>query len=456
MKKAWLLIAVIAIVSCKNETPIDYAIISGKITNATTSEATIYGVIDRDFRKKLTLEENGSFKDTLKAGSYLFSQGRNKTPLYVSAGDNITINFDAKDFKNSLTLSGKGSQASVYLIAKGGTEKELMGSGTGVYVKEEAEYKSIFLAIKVAQEKLLSEASGISDDFVAKEKRNIKYAYLEKLNRYQLYHSHYAKKKNFEPSKQFLSELETLKYDNEEDFNFSTSYKSLVTNHYQKKAGELAKTASIDRGLAMLKVGQTITHKTIKNNLLYEAAKYGITYTNNLEAFYNAFMAGSTDKNNNEKITKSYKALKVVAKGNVSPKFVDYENNAGGTTSLDDLKGKYVYVDVWATWCGPCKAEIPFLKNVEKKYHRKNIHFLSLSIDKAKDHDKWKAMIKDKELGGIQLFADNDWNSKFVTDYLIKGIPRFILIDPAGNIVTANAPRPSDKKLIELFDELKI
>jgi len=47
--------------------------------------------------------------------------------------------------------------------------------------------------------------------------------------------------------------------------------------------------------------------------------------------------------------------------------------NAGGTTSLDDLKGKYIYIDVWATWCGPCKAEIPFLKDVEKKYHGKKL-----------------------------------------------------------------------------------
>ncbi len=142
--------------------------------------------------------------------------------------------------------------------------------------------------------------------------------------------------------------------------------------------------------------------------------------------------------------------------GQESPKFVNYENNAGGSTSLDDLKGKYVYIDVWATWCGPCKAEIPHLKEVEKAYHDKNIEFVSISIDKEKDYDKWKAMITEKELGGIQLLADSDWKSRFVTDYKIKGIPRFILIDPQGKIVSSDAPRPSDDRLKELFNELKI
>ena len=146
----------------------------------------------------------------------------------------------------------------------------------------------------------------------------------------------------------------------------------------------------------------------------------------------------------------------VLGKGKASPKFIAYENNAGGTTSLDDLKGKYVYVDVWATWCGPCKAEIPYLKKVEKAYHGKNIEFVSISIDQKKDYDKWKTMIKEKELGGIQLLADNDWKSEFVQNYKINGIPRFILIDPKGNIVTPDAPRPSNEKLKELFNSLNI
>ncbi|MFI0428916.1 TlpA family protein disulfide reductase [Mariniflexile sp. HMF6888] len=158
-------------------------------------------------------------------------------------------------------------------------------------------------------------------------------------------------------------------------------------------------------------------------------------------------------------------ALKTeLSKGTPSPAFDKYENYNGGTTSLSDLKGKYVYIDVWATWCGPCKAEVPSLKALEKQYHDKNIQFVSLSIDDDRSHggswdkarEDWKAMIADKELSGVQLFAPNGWLSQFVMDYKIKGIPRFILIDPNGNIVTPDAPRPSSPELTELFTSLNI
>lgn len=65
-------------------------------------------------------------------------------------------------------------------------------------------------------------------------------------------------------------------------------------------------------------------------------------------------------------------------------------------------------------------------------------------------------MVNDKELGGIQLFAPKGWQSQFIQDYKIKGIPRFLLIDPEGNIVSPDAPRPSNKSIKELFTELNI
>ena len=132
----------------------------------------------------------------------------------------------------------------------------------------------------------------------------------------------------------------------------------------------------------------------------------------------------------------------------------DYLNIKGGNTKLSDFKGKYVYIDVWATWCGPCRAEIPFLKKVEEKYHDKNIAFVSISVDVDKDFEKWKKFVEEKQLGGIQLFADKNWNSDFIKSFSINSIPRFILIDPTGKVVSADAARPSSPKLQEQLDGL--
>lgn len=134
----------------------------------------------------------------------------------------------------------------------------------------------------------------------------------------------------------------------------------------------------------------------------------------------------------------------------------NYENYKGGSTRLSSLKGKYVYIDIWATWCGPCLQEIPFLQEVEKKYHGKNIEFVSISIDEMDKKIKWKEMVATRNMGGIQLIADKAWESEICTSLSVTGIPRFVLIDTEGKILNANAPRPSDQELITILDGLKL
>ncbi|MHC0441978.1 TlpA family protein disulfide reductase [Flavobacterium sp. 3-210] len=73
-----------------------------------------------------------------------------------------------------------------------------------------------------------------------------------------------------------------------------------------------------------------------------------------------------------------------------------------------------------------------------------------------KDQPKWSKFVVEKKLGGIQLLAENEWESKIIKDYGIHEIPIFILLDPNGNIVSARAPKPSDPKLIDLLNSLKI
>jgi len=148
----------------------------------------------------------------------------------------------------------------------------------------------------------------------------------------------------------------------------------------------------------------------------------------------------------------NFEMNKKFGKGKPSPKFVGYDNYKGGKTSLDDLKGKFVYIDVWATWCKPCIGEIPSMKALEKEYREKNIAFVSISTDKKEDYAAWKAMVKEKGMEGIQLYFNDDMT--FMQAFNINSIPRFILIDPNGNIVEANAPRPSQTDVIKkLFSD---
>lgn len=131
-----------------------------------------------------------------------------------------------------------------------------------------------------------------------------------------------------------------------------------------------------------------------------------------------------------------------------------YPDADGKMVSLSDFKGKVVLVDVWATWCGPCRQQIPHLKKLEEEMHGTDVVFLGVSVDEAKDKQKWLDFIAKEGLKGVQLLAGG-W-SKITKDYKITGIPRFMVFDKKGNIVSVDAPRPSSPELKKMLEaELK-
>jgi thiol-disulfide isomerase/thioredoxin len=184
------------------------------------------------------------------------------------------------------------------------------------------------------------------------------------------------------------------------------------------------------------------------------------SYNNIDSTLYNLMIA-----QNNQVVTyfnSNYSKGLALSKGKLSPKFENYVDFKGGKKSLDSFKGKYVYIDVWATWCGPCIQQIPYLQTLEKEYHNKNIEFVSISTDESRRNGgsweaaekKWRDFVTKKEMKGVQLWSGQDFS--FQQAYQITGIPRFILLDPEGKIVEANAPRPSDPNLKTLFSSLGI
>ena len=117
---------------------------------------------------------------------------------------------------------------------------------------------------------------------------------------------------------------------------------------------------------------------------------------------------------------------------------------------MADFRGKYKFIDVWATWCAPCKAEIPYLQQLEAEFQGKEIEFISISIDK--NRKKWKEYVREHQLGGVQLWA-GDW-SYLPEELHVGSIPRFILIDKEGNWVDTEAFRPSNPALKKLLKNL--
>lgn len=163
-----------------------------------------------------------------------------------------------------------------------------------------------------------------------------------------------------------------------------------------------------------------------------------------------AFQANVSNRYLQQHLEKTITPWLGLKSGSDAPDFV-VRNRADETVRLSDLKGKKVYIDVWATWCGPCIREIPALKTLEQEMHGQDVEFVSVSIDAEKDKEKWLNFIAEKELGGLQLIADGAWKSDVVKAYNIKGIPRFLLVDAAGKIVSADAPRPSDPKVKDVL-----
>ncbi len=133
-----------------------------------------------------------------------------------------------------------------------------------------------------------------------------------------------------------------------------------------------------------------------------------------------------------------------------------YENDTGTQVSLSDFKGQYVFIDLWATWCGPCIVEIPYLKQLEEELHNANayISFITISFDEQKHKQRWKNFLLGNKMKGIQLITNNGNNNKLKAYYNIKGIPRFILINPQGKIISANCLRPSNVGLKPYLENL--
>ena len=194
-----------------------------------------------------------------------------------------------------------------------------------------------------------------------------------------------------------------------------------------------------------------ISDDKIKGEAVVMQSKYIRTYPGFIE-YNERFGRYLTTEDQKERFNQ---ILSVVGNTIESHPAIDFRfpDKTGKQIALSDLKGKVVYVDIWATWCNPCLAEIPHLKELEREYSSKDIIFLGVSTDKEADKEKWQNFLKEKELVGIQLFAGDRAQKELLRPYNITGIPRFLLIGKDGKVISSNAPRPSSSEIRAVLND---
>lgn len=423
--------------------------ISGKVTNQTVPSIQITRIDNKEI-VTAELDINGIFKISAKieSGYYFLKYGRNTAYIFLYPKDNLYLIFDAKNFQTTIAYKGKGSIRNNYLIKKSIERDNFTEDLEAFYKVDESTYLKNIQNVKESHLVLLNSFE-VEKFFKKSELKSLEYQRLLSIQNYTSSYKFYLGD-DISPSKAFYKPIESLRLNNEDDYMKQPYYRYLLNSIWSKR---IEAAPDVD---AMLKVLRKVPLRPLFISL---ANGFYSKISSNKERskdYLDLIKRIATNKPFIEAAEKQYEEVlksKGLTKGNISPNFT-YESIDGTAISLTDLKGKYVYIDVWATWCAPCIKQIPYLQKLEKRYHNKNIVFVSISVDKDRVKETWKRMVNSRGLRGIQLFADKSFDSEFMNAYAVNSIPRFILINPEGKIVDAEAPRPSFEKTRVLLDQL--
>ncbi len=454
--KLILLLSLIVLFSC-NSKKNNRTVLTGKIDNL-DGEVYLEG---SGLKLNGEITGKGDFKivaDISQSNYFKLKTGKSEILLFLFPGDSININFDNNDWISKIQYSGNRTNELNYLldysklynsVADTFDLSKFYSLEPVKFLKTVDSYKQLFLD-------KLNKNDKLDDVFKGFENQRILYINSWDKNIYPKNHFLYAKQKAQLPDDYFnyfkelnLNDTLLMRFTDYTDFlktYIDLQYYLKVENDNQNKYDRKFKTKLqldiIENNFSNSKIRDYL----LNNTMLSQIEDLAVDSMD--LAKYNRLCTNQEFKSN---VLTKFNKISPLLKGHPAPKF-RIVSQTNKVISLNDFKGKYLYIDFWATHCTPCIREIPYLNQLEKEFKNKNIVFLGLCIESKKE--QWEKIILDKKPSGMQVWLDEEQTDKMKNEFKVIAEPTYILIDKEGNYIDSRAPRPSEN-IREILKELK-
>lgn len=399
------------------------------------------------------IDPKGTFKlvvEVIQPMEVLLIYKGESADMWLEPGFNLALTFDGSDFKNTLKFKGSGAAENTFL-----NEMRFYNQKYAKEPKDDIEEFRAFMKSYAsgAEQKVNSLAANknVSELFVAIEKNKIK-------NRFPSSFYQFAKNYRYENSEMF--KLEEYEIDIWKDLDLLNNKLLISDNHrrtvyiyisnltYDSARFDPSGSRVIGKKKAMRyflsrdihpDYIQYVIASNISDDLEYPGFKYA-------KPKYDTFLMDYPKSRFVKPLENKFSKWFELTIGKPAPNFSGLSPD-GQKLSLSDFKGSIVYIDVWASWCKPCFAEFPYSIELKNEFSEQDkVVFMYVSIDDDSTH--WRnGLDKIPDVKGIHMMVDGAWQSRFAEEYIIRNIPRYMLLDQQGNIVDVEAKRPSSEIL---------
>lgn len=455
MKKYFALLLLPLAVAC-SKGPKE-AVLAGKLVNSVDKSAYI---TSNNVTDTIKLADDGTFTYKVmlnKPQLYKLNVSRTQTVLYLAPGDSSYIEFDVSAPLDGPTFSADNKDIHSNIFKRKMYIRNNVGNWRGIYGLDLEAFTQKIDSLQNALNSMIDSLQSDSKDIISLEKERVKYQILSFKANYPEYNSYFSGKP-FSVDSADYSFLDDVNMNLGDKLMFD-DYADLVSKYLQLKMEKDVKLKGIEDKDAVERlpiefhfidslISDAKVRDFLKMQKLEEEIQFGDFYR--INSIVDSYLTSCQTPAFKDAVSSLYNKKMTLAPGQQAPVFT-YNDINGKPHSLTDFAGKLVYIDFWATWCGPCRHELPFLEQLQDAYKGKNIVFVSVSLDD--NFEAWKKMEEEKEMKGVQLHADGAWASDVAKKYQIKGIPTFFLVGADGTIIAPNAPRPSSDEIKPLLNE---